>query len=125
MIGEIIVQLLTANADLLALVPAASIFPYVAEEKTDLPLLIYAVDNLDATYSKDGWVKDLITFHVMTFSETYDDLQAIVLQVRKALELKHTSATNRIIVTGMKEGFNLTEQVFLNNMDFAIEVINN
>jgi hypothetical protein len=124
MIGSIIVSLLKANNDLLALVNENSIFPYVAEENTNLPLIIYAIDDIDVFYSKDGWVKDLCNFHVMSFSENYDDLQLIVAEIRSALELKYTSDTKRIIVTGMQEGFNLNEQVFLNKLNFAVEIIN-
>jgi hypothetical protein len=124
MIGTIIVNLLKANQDLIALVNENSIFPYVAEQNTNLPLIIYAVDDLEASYSKDGWVNDVCNFHVMTFAENYDDLQLIVAEVRSAIELKNTSDTKRIILTGMKEGFNLTEQVFMNNLNFAVEIIN-
>jgi len=124
MIGSIIVSLLKANNDLLALVNENSIFPYVAEENTNLPLIIYAIDDIDVSYSKDGWVKDLCNFHVMSFSENYDDLQLIVAEIRSVLELKYTSDTKRIIVTGMQEGFNLNEQVFLNKLNFAVEIIN-
>jgi hypothetical protein len=122
MIGIAITNLLKASADLMALISESKIFPYAADVDTDLPLIIYTIDSVDPEYSKDGWEDDLIAFSVKTYSVDYATLQSIVKKVRDALELKMITGSKRIILTGMAEGFNLSENVFVNKLAFKIEV---
>lgn len=122
MIGIAITNLLKASADLMALISESKIFPYAADVDTDLPLIIYTIDSIDPEYSKDGWEDDLIAFSVKTYSVDYATLQSIVKKVRDALELKMITGSKRIILTGMAEGFNLSENVFVNKLAFKIEV---
>lgn len=124
MIGKIITDLLLDNADLLALVDRNNIYPYVANEKTSLPLIIYTIDKVDSTYTKDGWANDIVDFSVMSFSEDYKALQAIVAEVRDALELESSTGTLAIRLTGMVEGYNLTENCFQNRLLFRIQINN-
>lgn len=126
MIGKVIKSLLIANADLLALLPEASIFPYVLNEDTTLPAIIYTINSLESDYTKDGWNWDDITFSVISLSGNYNMLQSIVLQVRTALELKYATVEGivieKIYLTGMEEGFNLTESVFMNRLTFTVKM---
>jgi hypothetical protein len=122
MIGKEITALLKANSSLLALVPEGNIYPYVANEDTALPLLIYSIDSVNSEYTKDGWADDLIEFSVASYSEDYSSLQDIVSQVRLALEMKYITDSKRIIMTRFLEGFNITENVFVNKLTFRIEV---
>lgn len=123
MIGIAITTLLKANEDLLDLVSEDNIYPYVADVDTSLPLIIYTIDTLDPEYSKDGWEDDIISFSVLSFSDDYATLQNIAKQVRQALELKYITGSKRIILTGMSEGFNITENVFMNKLTFKIEMV--
>jgi hypothetical protein len=120
MIGIEIATLLKANHALLALVDTDSIFPYVANEDTPLPLIIYTIDSLEPEYDKEDWDKDIYTFSVVSFSEDYATLQLIAAQVRIALELQHGTNTERILLTGQSEGYNITENVFLNKLSFSV-----
>jgi len=122
MIGIAITGLLKANEDLLALVPEDGIFPYVANEQTPLPLIIYTIKDLDPEYDKDGWLHDDCAFSVISYSEDYANLQLIIAQVRKALELKNINGTHRIILTGFAEGYNISESVFRNELTFRIRI---
>ena len=122
-IGITIASLLKANASLLTLVNTNNIFPYVANENTTLPLIIYTVDSLEPEYDKDCWVGDICTFSVISFSEDYANLQLIATQVRAALDTKSTTGTNRITLTGQQEGYNITEGVFLNKLTFEVSIV--
>lgn len=122
MIGLIIAKLLKASTTLTGLVDEDNIFPYIANEQTPLPYICYTVDNIDPDYTKDGWVKDLVNFSVISFSEDYAILQDISSAVRKALEMKSDTGTERIRMIGQQEGFNITENAFLNKLSFKIEV---
>jgi hypothetical protein len=122
MIGLSIAKLLKQDAVLLNLVPEANIFPYVANENTPLPILIYTIDNLDSIYSKDGWAQDEISFSVISLSEDYATLQTIVKEVRNALLMKSDTNTLRIETVGMAEGFNIGENVFMNKLSFQVKV---
>ena len=126
MIGKVLATLLTGNENLTALVPGAKIFPYIINENTPLPAIIYTVENLDVTYTKEGWAVDEYDFSVSCFSEDYANLQDIVLQVRDALELSVGVYNNiriqRIYVSGQEEGYNLGESVFMNRLSFKVGV---
>ena len=88
MIGKAIHSLLEANAALVALVPVASFYPYVLNENTILPALVYEINGVNPTYDKDTWHGDEYTFSVTSLSTNYSTLQTIALQVRVALERK-------------------------------------
>jgi hypothetical protein len=127
MIGKVIAHLLKANADLLVIVPAGNIYPYVMNEDTHLPAIIYTIDSVTPGYDKDGWLGDECVFSVVTFCDNYTTLQCIALEIRQALELQsgtHEGITLRnIYLTGQLEGFNIQEDVFLNKQTFSTEII--
>ena len=127
MIGKVIAHLLKDNAALLALVPTANIYPYVINENTPLPAIVYTIDSVTPGYDKQGWIGDECTFSVVTFSDNYASLQDISLQVREALELlKGTNESitiQNIYLTGQTEGYNINEDVFLNKLTFSTVVI--
>lgn len=126
MIGKAIANLLTTHAGLTAIVPSERIFPYVINENTALPAIIYSIDTLTSDYSKDGWVGDSFSFSVTTYSDDYLILQNIVREVRDAMELwKGTTqgiTLGRIELGGMLEGFNLAEGVFVNKLTFNVYI---
>lgn len=122
MIGIAITNLLKTSEGLMALVSEDKIFPYAADVDTELPLVVYTIDSIDPEYTKDGWEDDLVDFSVKSYSVDYATLQNIAKEVRNALELKTFTGSKRIILTGMTEGFNLSENVFVNKLTFKIEV---
>jgi len=124
MIGETIIKLLTDSAALLVLVPENNISAYVAQEDTPLPIIVYTIDTVDADYSKDGWVNDMVVFSVISVSDKYDTLQSIVKEVRDALEMQSDTGTLRIIMTGFQEGFNIAEDAFMNKLTFQVQINN-
>jgi len=121
MIGILIADLLKANDDLIALVPEISIFPYVANENTPLPLIVYTIDSLNPEYNKDGWIGDICNFSVISISDNYANLQLIVKQIREALELKKGIYTRRIILTGLQE-YNIAENMFMNKLNLSVNI---
>lgn len=124
MIQELIVTLLKANTSLMALVDGDNIFPYVVNEKTKFPFLVYNIESKDPDYTKDGWAGDICNFSVISVSDDYANLQLIVAQVREAIELEGGTNTQRIIMTGQQEGFNLDEEAFMNKLSFRVKITN-
>ena len=127
MIGVTIKTLLEANSALTALVPAGRIFPYIADEKTPMPLIIYMINSIDPVYTKgisvaETWKHDQCKFSVLSFSNDYMQLQNIAKQVRVALECEGDANCDHIRVTGQDEGYNITENVFLNKLDFTVGI---
>jgi hypothetical protein len=122
MIGLTIAKLLKQDSALLALVPTGNIFPYVANENTQLPLITYTVDSITSGYMKDGWTGDVVTFSVISYSENYASLQGIAKEVREALHMKTDSGTGRIETSGFQEGFNISENVFMNKLSFTVKI---
>ena len=126
MIAKTIKSILASNVALTALVPAVRIYPYVMNEDTTLPAIIYTIDSLDATYTKSGWVNDDIAFSVHSFAKEFSSLQSIVSAVRTALEFVQTGAgtqdINRIYVSGMDEGYDNNADVFYNTLLFQVKI---
>jgi len=126
MIGKLIYNLLSTNTDLTDLVPSNSMYPYIANENTPLPAIIYTIDSLTSEYDKNGWVNDTCTFSVVSFSDNYSLLQDIVLQVRNSLELMKgiisTYTVNRLQLEGLSEGYNITENCFLTKLTFSVQI---
>lgn len=127
MIGKVIKSLLDGNAALNALVPTLNRYPYVLNENTPLPAIIYTVDSILPVYDKQGWIGDECTFSVVSFSDNYASLQSISLQVRVALELKDGTyeaiKIRNIYLTGQSEGYNINENVFLNKLTFSTVIL--
>jgi hypothetical protein len=124
MIAKTIKSILANNVALVALVPVARIYPYVMNEDTDLPAIIYTVDSLKANYTKGGWSNDDIEFSVHSFSKEFTLLQTIVSAVRTALELNQTGSgsqdINRIYLSSMDEGYDNNADVFFNTLIFNV-----
>ena len=125
MIGKAIHSLLQANAALVALVPVASFYPYVLNENTALPALVYTIDGFEPVYDKDNWHGDEYTFSVTSLSKDYANLQAIALQVRVALERKEGTTDSvkyeNIYLSGLaEEGF---MDGFSNTLTFRVKVV--
>jgi hypothetical protein len=128
MIGKTIKSLLYNSNALTALVPSAKIFPYVMDENTQMPFVVYTIDSIETENNKGGWASDLITFSVMSFATTYPLLQPIVSAVRGAIEGYHapvgTENAGRIDLYGFDEGFILETNAFFNKLTFKV-IINN
>ena len=127
MIGQTIYNLLSTNSPVTAIV-GIKIYPYIMNEATDLPAVIYTVDSLDVDYNKGGQAVDEYTFSVHCFSTDYAQLQSLSSAVRSALELKSTGygsrAIDRILVEGQTEGFNISENAYHNIINFRVKVKN-
>lgn len=126
MIGKVISSLLKANASLLALVDTDNIYPYICNENSQLPLVVYGIDSVTPEYTKDGWTGDQVTFSVISLSNDYANLQLIVAQVREALELVSGTTEGitywNILLTGQVEGFVLDAEYYMNKLTFETEV---
>lgn len=126
MIGKTIKSILAGNTALTALIPASRMFPYVMNEGTILPAIIYTVDSLAPNYSKGGWMLDEVNFSVASFADDYAELQTVASAIRTALELNQigagTQSINRIYLTGMDESFDPEQNVFGNRLNFIVKI---
>ena len=124
MIGKTIKSILAGNAALTALVPAIKMFPYVMNEDTVLPAIVYTINGLSTEYSKGGSMTDDIEFSVHSFHNSYDDLQDIVSAIRTALELNQTGSgtqdISKIILTAFEEGYDQGANAFWNKLTFNV-----
>lgn len=128
MIGKLIYNLLSTDATLTALVPAAKMFPYVLNEDTDLPAVVYVIKDVSPEYTKDGWALDGIDFSVISLSPNYAELQDMAMAVRRALEMEvgvvGDITIQHIHMTAMSEAFLQEVNVFTNEISFNVNVIN-
>jgi hypothetical protein len=128
MIGKLIYNLLSDHGDLTALVPATKIFPYVLNENTDLPAIVYVIESIEPEYTKDGWALDSANFLVIAISTDYAGLQSIATEVRAALEMERGTVEGitiqHIHITSISEEYNSEVDVFVNRMSFNVNVIN-
>jgi hypothetical protein len=126
MIGKTINSILTSNAPLLALVPATKMFPYVMNENTTVPALVYTIDSVLPSYNKGGWANDVITFSIHSFTKDYSVLQSIVSAIRTAFELNKagsgTQSINFIYLDSFEEGYDQSAGVFYNKLSFIVTI---
>lgn len=127
MIGKVVRSLLSSSGTLTALVPAAKMFPYVMNENTDFPAIVYTIDAIDPQYDKDGWTHDQCTFSVVSFSSDYATLQDIIVAVRAALERKNGTigdiTIGWIYMRRQTEGYSPGDDIFLNKLTFDVNII--
>jgi hypothetical protein len=125
MIGKTIKNILTTNHSLTALVPVSGIYPYVINENTTLPAVVYTVDSILPEYNKGGWANDEISFTVFIASKDYSQLQNIIVAVRNALELNSTGYStqeiNKIYFTSFEEGY-IDMDTFFSRLTFNVIV---
>lgn len=120
MIGKEITELLKANTDLTDIVPGVNIFPYIINEDTPLPTIIYTINGSAPDYNKTGYAGEMVRFTILCLSRDYGQLQDITNEVRAALEFKTASPRiiNRIYLTGYDEAFNLSEEIYIARLNF-------
>jgi hypothetical protein len=127
MIGKVVRGLLDDSAALIALVPVARMFPYVMNEDTTLPAIVYTIDSVSPEYDKDGWTHDKCVFSVVSFSADYATLQSISVAVRDALELERGTVegitVGQIYMRGQVEGYSPGDDIFLNKLTFDVDII--
>ena len=117
--GTIIAALLRANASLLALVSTDNIFPYVANEKTQLPFIMYEILGTPE-YDKNGWVRDACSFNIFCLSNNYVVGSLIATQIRTALEFKETANYGRMLMTEFSESQD--DNIFVTQQTFSTYV---
>lgn len=126
MIGKAIYKMLTDHTDLTDIVPANKIFAYIINEDTQLPAIIYTIDDVVADYSKDGWVQDKIGVSVTCYATTYSQLQTIAMEIRDALEWQQGTVEGITIsgsrLVGVTEGFHFTETVYVSSLTFLFTI---
>ena len=109
MIGKTVNSILVGANQIINLVPASRIFPYVMNENTIMPAIIYSIKPFNSEYSKGGWASDDIPFAIRMFSNNYTNLQSIVIAVRNTFEMnKSGSGTQEISachLIGFEEGY--------------------
>jgi hypothetical protein len=124
MIGKTIKSILYNSGTLTSLVPTTKIFPYVMDEGTQMPFVVYTIDSVDPDNSKGGWASDEVTFSVMSFATTYPLLQPIVSAIRGAFQGTRvnvgTEQGGRIDMSGFDEGFILETNAFFNKLTFKV-----
>lgn len=127
MIAKTINTLLTGGSSLVTLV-GTKIFPYVMNEDTDFPSVVYTVDSLTPEYTKGGWALDNIEFSVHSFSKDYTELQNVAKAVRDAVELKKTGYTGQeighVYLMGQEEGFDNEAGVYYNKQTYNVKLNN-
>jgi hypothetical protein len=125
MIGKTIKSILTGDSTLIALVPAVRMFPYVMNEDTVLPAIVYTIDSVSPDYNKGGWALDEVMFSVFSFSKDYAQLQSIALAVRGALELSATGygteSIGNIYLIAVDEGYDQGADTFFNKQQFTVK----
>lgn len=105
MIGKVIHSILTNDSGVAALV-GDKVFPLVMSFETFRPSVLYVVDAVEPTYTKDGWVGDDCSFKVTAYADSYSQAIEVAYAVRQALELQ----------SGTFEGINI-ERIYLNNRE--------
>ena len=123
MIGKSIYSILNADSTLVALVGndasgGLKCYPMIAPQDTEVPFLIYETTSNNPTPTKDGTSKvDKLTIQITAFDNDYDNLYAIIEQVRTVLDnyegTNLTNVINKIWFDGRQDAYDNSGNLFI------------
>lgn len=123
MIGKSIYSLLNANAALVILVGndgsgGLKCYPMIAPQDTQVPFLVYETTSNNPTPTKDGTSKvDRLTIQITAFDNDFDNLYAIIEQVRTVLDdysnTNLTNVINKIWFEGRQDAYDTSGDLFI------------
>lgn len=124
LIGKTIYNILSANAELTAMV-GSKIYPLIAEQSTTYPFVIYYRENISVNrVSKDGYGEDEVNFTVVCVSDNYSQSVDIANTVRKALEKQKINGQditiNNSYLTSVDESWN--DNAYVQRLNFKCTV---
>lgn len=124
LIGKTIYNILSANAELTAMVES-KIYPLIAEQSTTYPFVIYYRENISVNrVSKDGYGEDEVNFTVVCVSDNYSQSVDIANTVRKALEKQKINGQDITItnscLTSVDESWN--DNAYVQRLNFKCTV---
>ena len=97
--GQYFLQFLENSPRLTQLLGTNKIFPLIAKEGTQYPLVIYTRDNVQTQYTKpiQGAWDNTVTISYHIYSDKYDNALEIANTIRAVLEGKRYSDSDIII----------------------------
>lgn len=135
--GQYFLKFLEENAELMQLLGTpnntrsgqnSKIFPLIAKEGTQYPLVIYTRDGINTQYTKPmypvgGW-DNIVTISYKIYSDKYDEALEIANLMRNILEGKNYKDTdiviNHVELVSSYESF--VEDAFVQSLTFSTRV---
>ena len=117
--GKAIYGILSANAGVTALV-STRIYPDMATQNTAFPFVVYSVQGLTPSDTKDGASKlDMVDVSIMSFAKTYAEAQDIAAACRTALD-RYSGTVSGIAIDSIKLQDQQAGQMELNEHVFSV-----
>lgn len=96
------------------------IYPLVAEESTSFPFVIFRKNNVNTEYSKDGSVRDSVSFSVTAIAVDYITTVDIAERVRELLECKRNDYFSRITLDSVTEDY--VDSAYIQELTFTAKI---
>ena len=96
------------------------IYPLVAEESTTFPFVIFKKNNVNTEYSKDGSVRDSVSFSVTAIAVDYITTVDIAERVRELLECKRSDYFSKITLEGVIEDY--VDNAYVQELTFTAKI---
>lgn len=127
MIGKVIFNLLSNNAALTAIVPAAKITPFKRLQKESLPAITYEVVDHLPQLTKDGVSKlDSIRISINVWTNTYIQASDLAKKIRTILDryagVNSGLNVDKIIFESIAELYEDDGEVYHHVVDFKIRM---
>ena len=125
MINEAIHTILSTNANLIAAIPAAKMFPINAPQEINAPLLIHDIVRTEPENDKDGYSIEQVYLEVDVYDNNAKTAYTNAALVKAALYRKvstvNSADINTIIFDGMQAaGFDPERKEYRVSMGFRI-----
>ncbi len=121
MIGKGIANILENYSDLTDLV-GTKIFPILAKQGTNLPVVEYTIDTITPEYSKGEWMCDEVDFSILCTALSYKLATELCGEVRNAMELaageKNGITMQKVYMDGYTEDYDLDGSSYIINLRF-------
>lgn len=123
--GQYLLEVLSDNDELIALLGENKIFPLVAKDDTTYPLVIYTRDSVQTQYTKVIGHDNTVSITFRVYSDKYDEALEIANVIRNILERQSitfddTIHINDIRLSSTYEQF--TQDGFLQSLTFTMMV---
>ena len=108
------------NDEIIKGIVSNKIYPLVAEESTTFPFVIFRKNNVNTEYSKDGSVRDSVSFSVTAIAVDYITTIDIAERVRELLENKRNNYFNRITLESVTEDY--MDNAYVQELTFTAKI---
>ena len=126
-LGDVLYNLLSNNVDVSAIV-GTNIFPFIAVEDIACPYIVYTLEGVDPTQTKDGQSPlDTVTVNIELYTETLEELEDLGNKTRTLLDryggIVETVCIQSMSFTAEDYGYADEDRVYIKIQSYSVRIV--